>query len=209
MKKINYSMGILAGMLLTTMLSSVAFAQANEIAVLVGRLKATDRSLDSLEPIKAAFDGSVTYQFNYASRMIDGGIASLYWEMAITGAPGADVRGSSLLLPSNYSSLFFTPGVKLKLLPGTGISPYVVGGAGVARFKQSDVLINGQPNTGDRANTTWVFDYGGGVDLNVLPILAIRGEVRDFVTGNPSFNVPFLNNKQHNIFIAAGIVLRW
>ncbi len=199
----------LAAIIVTGLLSPAAFAQENEIAVLIGRLKATDRSLDSLEPIKAAFDGSVTYQFNYANRLIDGGLAAVYWELAITGAPGADVGGASLLLPKNYSSLFFTPGLKLKLLPGAGISPYAVGGVGLARFKQSDVLINGQPNTGDRANTTWAFDFGGGVDLNVFPLLAIRGEIRDYVTGNPKFGVPFIENKQHNIFVAAGIVLRW
>lgn len=209
MGKKNILLISLATIILAGTVSVPALAQGNEVAVLVGHIKATDRSIDSLAPIKTAFDGSLAYQFNYANRILDGGLAAVYWEMAITGAPGADVRGASLLLPNKYSSLFFTPGLKLKLIPGAGISPYAVGGVGLARFKQSDTLIDGSPNTGDRANTTWAFDFGGGVDLNILPIFAIRGEVRDFVTGTPKFSQGFIENKQHNIFVAGGIVFKW
>jgi len=209
MGKTRFRLMILATVILAGMLAPSAFAQGNEIAVLVGRINASDQSIDSLAPIKTAFDGSLTYQFNYANRLLNGGIASLYWELAITGAPGADVKGASLLLPKNYSSLFLTPGLKLKLLPGAFISPYAVGGIGLARFKESDTLINGLPNPGDRANTTWAFDFGGGVDLNILPVFAIRGEVRDYLTGTPDFNVGFIDNKQHNISVAGGIVFKW
>jgi len=209
MKMRNYISGCFAILLGFILLAPAVYGQENEIAVLIGRLEPTDRNLASLDTIKAALDGSVTYQFNYANRIVDGGLASLHWELAITGAPNSDVGGANLLLPKNYSSLFFTPGLKLKLFPGGGISPYVVGGVGLARFKEGDTLINDQPNTGDRANTTWAFDYGGGIDFNLFPVLAIRGEVRDFVTGNPSFDVPFLTDKQHNIFLGIGLVFRW
>ena len=185
------------------------FAQEHELALLVGRLKASDRSLDSLAPVKAAFDGAVTYQINYANRMVNGELASLHWELAITGAPRTGVKSSNVLLPRTYSTLIFTPGLKLKIFPGGGFSPYLVGGAGVGRFSQSGTNINGSPNTADRSNTTWVFNFGGGVDLNVLGPISVRGEVRDFVTGTPSFRTPFLNNRQHNIFVGGGIVVRW
>jgi opacity protein-like surface antigen len=186
-----------------------AFAQEHELGVLVGRLQPSDRGLQSLEPVKAAFDGTMTYQINYSNRMVDGELVSLYWELAITGAPRAEVRSTDLLLPRNYSSLFLTPGVKLKLFPGGGISPYLVAGAGGGRYTEGEVNLGGAPNTGDRSNFTWVFNYGGGVDFNLFGPLALRGEVRDFVTGNPSFNAPFLTNKQHNVFVAGGIVARW
>lgn len=186
-----------------------AFAQEHEVAVLVGRLNPSDRGLDSLQPIKAAFDGAVSYEVNYANRMVDGELASLHWEITIAGAPSAGVKSTNLLLPKNYSSLFFTPGLKLKLFPGGGISPYIVGGAGVGRFTQSSTTLGGAPNTGDRANTTWAFNFGGGADFNLFRSFAVRGEVRDFVTGNPRFRSPFLENKQHNIFVGGGIVVKW
>jgi opacity protein-like surface antigen len=186
-----------------------AFAQEHEVALLVGRLKPSDRGLDSLQPIRAAFDGAVSYEVNYANRMVDGELASLHWEITIVGAPSAGVKSTNLLLPKNYSSLFFTPGLKLKLFPGGGISPYIVGGVGLGRYKESDTILSGGANTGDRANTTWAFNFGGGVDFNLFGPVAVRGEVRDFVTGNPSFSTPFLDNRQHNIFVGGGVVVKW
>ncbi|MGE0132358.1 MAG: outer membrane protein [Blastocatellales bacterium] len=196
-------------MLMIFACAPAAFAQEHEVALLVGRLKPSDRGLDTLQPIRAAFDGAVSYEVNYANRIVDGELASLHWEITIAGAPSAGVKSTNLLLPKNYSSLFFTPGLKLKLFPGGGISPYIVGGVGVGRYAQSDTTVGGAPNTGDRANTTWAFNFGGGVDLNLLGPVAVRGEVRDFVTGNPSFSAPFLTNKQHNIFVGGGVVVKW
>lgn len=189
--------------------ASAALAQKNELGILVGRLEPTDRGLTALAPIDAALSGSVAYQFNYSRRLLDGQIASLHWEMVIAGAPQSGVKSTSLLLPKNYSSLFFTPGLKLKLFPGGGISPYVVGGAGLSRYKENETRLDGQPNTGDRQNTTWGFNYGAGIDFSLIGPVALRGEVRDFLTGNPEFNVPFLENKQHNVFVGVGIVFRW
>lgn len=186
-----------------------AFAQEHEVAVLIGRINASDRGLDSLQPVKTAFDGTLSYEVNYANRLLNGELASLHWELTIVGAPSAGVKSTNLLLPKNYSSLFFTPGLKLKLFPGGGISPYIVGGAGVGRYTQSNTTVGGAPNTGDRANTTWAFNFGGGADFNLLGPVAVRGEVRDFVTGNPSFSSPFLTDKQHNIFVGGGIVVKW
>ncbi|HKE03112.1 MAG TPA: outer membrane beta-barrel protein, partial [Blastocatellia bacterium] len=193
-------------LLLIFVSSPAVFAQEHELALLVGRLKASDSTLNSVGQVKAAFDGAVTYQINYANRMVNGELASLHWELAIAGAPRTGVRSSNVLLPRTYSTLIFTPGLKLKIFPGGGFSPYLAGGVGLGRFSQSGTNINGSPNTGDRSNTSFVFNYGGGVDLNVLGPISVRGEARDFMTGNPSFSTPFLNDRKHNLFVGAGIV---
>jgi opacity protein-like surface antigen len=177
--------------------------------LLVGHLKPSDQGLNSLQPVTAAFDGTVTYQINYAYRVVNGELLSLHGELAITGAPNAGVNSTNLLLPKNYSTLIFTPGLKLKIFPGSGLSPYLVGGVGVGRFTQSGTNLNGSPNTGDRSNTSLAFDFGGGLDFHLIGPIALRGEVRDFVTGTPSFSTPILNDRMHNIFVAGGIVLRW
>jgi len=196
-------------LLLIFVSSPAVFAQEHELALLVGRLKASDSTLNSVGQVKAAFDGAVTYQINYANRMVNGELASLHWELAIAGAPRTGVRSSNVLLPRTYSTLIFTPGLKLKIFPGGGFSPYLAGGVGLGRFSQSGTNINGSPNTGDLSNTSFVFNYGGGVDLNVLGPISVRGEARDFMTGNPSFSTPFLNDRKHNLFVGAGIVVRW
>ena len=199
-------------MLLSALLAACAistFAQENEFAVLVGGMKTGEKGLRSTQPVSAAFDGALTYEVNYARRFVDGSLASLHWEITGVGAPRTDVRSTALLLPRNYSTLFVTPGLKLKLFPGIGLSPYVAAGAGYGRYQASELLNNQQANTADREVSTWVFNYGGGVDLNVIGPLAIRGEIRDFITGSPSLNAPFLNDRQHNVTAAAGLVVRW
>jgi opacity protein-like surface antigen len=165
--------------------------------------------LQGLQPVGVAFDGAATYQASYANRFIDGKVAALYGEVVVAGAPRTAIKTSSVFLPRSYSSLFLTPGLKLKLLPGAAVSPYVAAGGGAGRYQASETAINGQPITGGRTAAAWVFDYGGGVDFNVLSVLALRVEARDFITGLPQLSRPFFDERQHNVVVAGGIVLRW
>ena len=198
-------------MLLIFAFAPAVFAQENELAFLVGRLKPSDRSLslNPLPPVKTAFSGATTYQIDYSKRVVNGEIASLHLDIPVIVAPRTGVQSNNILLPRTYSTLIFTPGLKLKIFPGSGFSPYIVSGIGLGRFSASDTNINGSPNTGDHTNTSFVFNFGGGVDLNVLGPLSVRGEVRDFMTGTPNFNATFLDDRQHNLYVGVGIVLRW
>jgi opacity protein-like surface antigen len=198
-------------LLLTFTFAPAVFAQEHELAFVVGRLKPSDRSL-SLNPIPAAetaFSGAATYQINYANRVVNGEVMSLHFEVPVTVAPRTGVKSDNFFLPRTYSTVMFTPGLKLKVFPGGGISPYAVSGIGFGRFGLSDTNIDGSPVVGDRSNTSFVFNFGGGVDLNVLGPLSVRGEVRDFMTGTPSFSTPFLSDRQHNLYVGVGIVLKF
>lgn len=186
-----------------------AYAQQREISILVGRMKTGDKGIQGAQTIKAAFDGAVSYEVTYGRRFVDGQIAALYGELLIAGAPSTKIKVTNFVLPDSYSTLFFTPGLKLKLFPGGGISPYIAAGLGLGRYSGSTTSASGQPVTGDQANTTWAFDYGGGVDLNVIHYFAIRGEVRDFITGKPKFTAPFFDKSQHNVNIAIGVVFKF
>jgi len=42
----------------------------------------------------------------------------------------------------------------------------------------------------------------------VWRFLALRGEVRDFYTGTPDYNLR-ITGRQHNVVAGAGLVLRW
>jgi|SRR5215216_486349 len=189
--------------------ASSTLAQKHEVAFTSGGLKIGERGFDLPRPGRLRFGTGFTYQFNYARRILDGKIAALYFEVPLAGTPRTKVEVTNALSPRSYSSIFFTPGIKLKLLPGLKYSPYVVAGAGIARFNESSTLTNDQPNTEQRSNTDTVFDFGAGIDVHVFSILSIRGEVRDFYSELPPLNVRALSDRQHTALISAGFVLRF
>lgn len=188
--------------------AGAAWAQKNEVSLLIGGTKTGDRSTDSIFG-SVKIDTGFTVQAAYSTRLINAHLASLYLDFPVTVTPNSDLESSSPISPKSYSAWFFTPGIKVKVLPNRGITPYGVLGVGFGHFSSSDETVTGAPNPGSKGNTTGVFDFGAGVDIGLLPLVALRGEVRDFVSGNPNFNAAVSGGKQHNVFFGAGIVLRF
>lgn len=186
-----------------------ASAQTAEVGLLFGRLKPSDRSITTGGATDVAFDGTTTYQVNFASKLVNGQVASLQWELIFAGAPSADLTTSNAILPKTYKALFITPGVRFRLIPGSALSPYIATGVGYARLTAGNLQQNGAPYTGDKIANNFVWNFGGGLDYRIIGPVTLRGEVRDFVVGTPRFNVNFVDNKQHNLFVAAGVVLKF
>ena len=202
----------LRGILILTvvlLIGQSAFAQRHEVAFTSGGLKIGERGFDLPQPGFLRFSTGFTYEINYAERLFDARLAALYFEIPLAGTPRTKVKTTNALSPNSYSSIFFTPGIKLKLLPGGKYSPFATMGVGLAHFRESDTTIDGQPNPDRTTKTDAVFDFGFGVDIRVLSIFSIRGEVRDFYSELPPLNVRALRDRQHNALISAGIVLRF
>ena len=189
--------------------ASASYAQKHEVAFTSGGLKIGERGFDLPSPGFLEFGTGFTYELSYARRLVDAKLAALYFEVPLAGTPRTRVKTTNALSPSSYSSIFFTPGVKLKLLPGRKYSPFALMGFGLAHFHEGGTTINNQPNTDRRSNTEAVFDFGFGLDVRVISRLSIRGEVRDFYSDLPPLNVRALADRQHNALISAGVVLRF
>jgi hypothetical protein len=67
--------------------------------------------------------------------------------------------------------------------------------------------IDGANNQAPRFTHRGAFDYAGGADFPVKRWIGGRIEVRDFITGSPSFNVPTASGVQHNVVFSYGILL--
>ncbi len=186
-----------------------ASAQSHEIGLLLGGNTTGDRELRSPQPGSVRIGAGLTYYANYAYRFAGFKALSVHLEVPFAAAPSADLRSSNVTVPRNYASLFITPGIKVKFLPDSNISPYAVVGGGFGRFEESAFRIDNQPNLGPRGTNRGVFDFGGGLDLNLLRFLSIRGEVRDFVSGSPNLNVQLSRSRQHNLLSSGGIVFRF
>lgn len=117
-----------------------------------------------------------------AFQLLNAKVASLHVEVPIAGIPSQTTRVITSTPPSavldHIDTTFVTPSLRLKLLPGAGLSPFVSVGGGWAHYS----LTHG-------SNSKGAVQYGGGIDFKVFPHLAIRGEVRDFVTGDPNFSL--------------------
>ena len=192
-------------------LASRAWAQdtKHEVGLLFGALSTGSRDIQLPSLSKAEIGVGGTYQANYARRIANAKLASLHVEVLFAATPLVKIKSTNIFIPRDYASLFLTPGLKLKLVPSWRVSPYVAAGGGYARFRESDFRTNNQANTGKIGTNTGVYNYGGGLDIRLFHYLGLRGEVRDFVTGNPNFNAPFLSNRQHNVLTSGGIVLHF
>src|SRR5882724_5732723 len=113
------------------------FAQKHEVAFTGGGLKVGERGFDLPQPGFLRFSTGFTYELGYARRLIDARIAALYFEVPLAGTPRTKIKTTNALSPSSYSSIFFTPGLKVKLLPGAKYSPFATMGVGLAHFKES------------------------------------------------------------------------
>jgi hypothetical protein len=154
----------------------------------------------------------VFYEGAVAVRLADAKLVSLHLELPVVGihssnqqiAITAPVGNTTITVDT--SAIFITPALRLKVVPGAPISPWVSLGGGWARF-----ATNGGPTTNKGA-----IEYGGGLDFKTgFPLLGFRAEARDFVTGDPNFGFTNIVNgdngglRRHNLMVGGGIVLRF
>jgi len=86
------------------------------------------------------------------------------------------------------------------------VQPFVTGGVGVNRFSgpsNASAVLYGYVNADNGWQFAW--NYGGGADIVLQRHLALRLELRDYVTGQPSI----ITGTSHNIVPSAGIVFRF
>jgi hypothetical protein len=142
-------------------------------------------------------------------RLLNAHVASLSVELPVAGITSQKLTLASTpgTVVDHLSTVFITPGFRLKLLPVSPISPWVSVGGGWAHYSL---------NTAGTTENKGAIQYGGGLDFKTgLPLLGFRAEVRDFVTGDPNFGVSSViagNNSglhHHNILAGGGIVLRF
>ena len=190
-------------LLTVAILAGNAVAQSNEIAGSIGR---------TFIPNQTAGGGTIhfghglTYEANYAHRFLNFGVFGVSVEVPFVVDPTNKVQDNINVVPSAFKSYFVTPSARLNLFPTTAFSPWVSVGGGVGYFTPSSTLeFNGIPNPG-KSRTTGVFQVGGGLDVRVLGPLKIRGEIRDFYSGEPPINVNS-SGRYSNIYAAAGVVI--
>lgn len=183
-------------------------AQNQELTFSLGGIPSQSRVFQSPAAGSAQISGDISLGVNYGHRLLGEKLAALYGEIEFVALPNRSLTAASAIVPRNYASLYVTPGFRLKFLPGARLSPWLAAGGGYALYEESAQLSNGQKTTNKFLNRG-VFDFGGGVDYKLFRFLGLRGEVRDFLSGNPNLNVALSGSTQHNVVASGGISLRF
>jgi hypothetical protein len=144
----------------------------------------------------------------FAHRLASVPMLGLYAELPVAGSFSSSIPTlSGITLSRSYTSLFITPGLRVRLAPSFPLSPYVSAGVGYGRFNHQ--LFNGSTSS----NGTLAFDIGGGLDIKFLPFIGLRAEVRDFNSGGLDIQTLGMQalglGRQNNVFVTAGIALRF
>src|SRR5258708_16593943 len=126
-----------------------------------------------------------SFGINYGHRFLGAKIAALYCEIEFVAIPNRALTAASANVPHNYASLYLTPGLRLKFLPGSRLSPWAAIGGGYDLYQQSAQLSSGQ-NTTNKFLNRGVFDYGGGLGYRLIRFLCLWGGGWDFFSFNPN-----------------------
>ncbi|HEY1271742.1 MAG TPA: hypothetical protein VGF08_07140 [Terriglobales bacterium] len=191
-----------------SLLTVNAAAQKYEIAGSIGRMFVSDQGVIGANPANpnVHFGDGLTYEANASRRIFDIGLVGIAVEVPFVFTPTTDLNFGSNLVPKSFRSYFVTPAARIHLFPDTGISPWVSVGGGFGHFSESSELEFGGTNPGSKGSSSGVFQAGVGFDVKVIPLIKIRAEFRDFYSGVPQLNVNTAKDRQHNMFVGAGVV---
>ena len=182
--------------------------QSQELTFSLGGISGQTRTLRGSPTGTAQIAADRTLGVNYGHHLVGTRVAALYGEIEFVAIPNRGVTSATAVVAQNYASLYVTPGVRLKLFPRRRFSPWGAIGGGYALYQESNQLSDGQ-NTTNKFLNRGVFDYGGGVDYRLFRLIGLRGEVRDFLSGNPNLNARPTLSTQHNVVASGGIILRF
>jgi len=143
-----------------------AKAQNQELTFSLGGIPGQTRGLEGSSG-SAHISADRTFGINYAHRLIGTNFAALYAEIQFVAIPNRPVSAATAVVPQNCAALYLTPGVQLKLFPGSRLSPWAAVGGGYALYQQSAQLSNGQ-NSPNKFLNRGVFDYDGGLDSDAV-----------------------------------------
>ncbi len=194
--------GIVVLLMVAILAGSAVAQKSNELAGDFGRTFIADQSSAGTT---IHFGDGITWEANYAHRFVNVGLLGIYVEVPFVIDQKNLLQYNINSVPYSFRSYFVTPSVRVNLFPTTAFSPWVSAGGGFGFFTPSSTLeFNNTPNPGS-SRTTGVFQIGGGLDVRVYGNFKIRGEIRDFYSGEPPINLNS-GNRYNNLYAGGGIV---
>ena len=201
---------------IATMLAASAAAQdeKNELGGMFGRTFISDQGIKGANFFDPTihFGKGMSFEAEYARRFYVTPVYAISAEIPFLYNRDIDLNAGQYgnsVVPADMTSYFVTPAARINLFPTTAVSPWVSLGAGFGHFNEGNVLIYGGTNPG-KSTTGFALQGGLGLDVKVWKTISIRGEVRDFWSGEPDFPLaPTGKSRQHNFFVSGGAFWRF
>lgn len=194
--------------------SAVAQDEKNEIGGIIGRTFVSDQGIKGatfFDPVIHT-GKALSFEAEYARRFWVTPVYSISAEVPFVYNYDVDLNAGAYgfaVVPPDMKAYFVTPAARANLFPTTAVSPWVSFGGGFAHFSESGTLIYGGQNPG-KSKTSFALEGGLGLDVKVWRRLSIRGEVRDFWTGEPDFPLaPTGQTRQHHYVVGGGAFWRF
>lgn len=189
-----------------------AKAENNQLGLLLGAEFIADSSTIATPPVPVSIGNSEVFQLNFAHRLA-GTNTQLWLEIPAAAGPSHSVHSDDPNTPSSVATFYATPSFRMNFAAQRTFCPWLSFGGGYALFEGSQSLRNGLSNP-ERFTNTGALQFGGGVDirtrLKVLTPIGLRAEVRDFYSlDTPRFTTAVRDDRQHNVIVSAGFLLRF
>jgi Outer membrane protein beta-barrel domain len=194
-----------------TMLVVPAAAQyeKNELAGLFGRTIISDQGITGatyFDPLIRSGKGT-SFEIDYAHRFLTTPVFAISGELPLMFNLDEDLNAGEGVVPIDYKQYFITPAVRANLFPTTAVSPWISFGGGFAHFSENKNLIYDAGANPGQSKTSAAIQGGIGLDVRIWHEISLRGEARDFWSGEPDFPLaPTGKTRQHNYFVGVGVV---
>ncbi|HUO26553.1 MAG TPA: outer membrane beta-barrel protein [Candidatus Aquilonibacter sp.] len=191
--------------------SARAQDQQNEITGILGRTFISDQGImgpnaPTVNPFVRSGKG-LTFEINYSRYLIFHQVFALSGEVPAVFNLDEDLNSGGPVVPIDYKQIFVTPAVRVNLFPATAVSPWVSLGGGFGHFSQNSQLIYQAGANPGKSTTSGVLEAGVGLDVKFWHSFSIRGEFRDFWSGEPDFPLADTGKtRQHNYLVGGGVV---
>jgi hypothetical protein len=184
----------------------------NQLGFMLGAEFIPDQSTATAPSVPVELGNSEVFQLNFAHRLA-GTHSQLWLEFPAAAGPSHSVHSNNLVTPVSLATFYVTPSLRVNFAAQRKFSPWLSFGGGYALFEGSERLRNGQDNP-DRFTNTGALQFGGGVDirtpLKVLKPIGLRAELRDFYSlDTPRFITAIREDRQHNVIVSGGFILRF
>ena len=166
--------------LVTILVACPTMAQTNNFAILVGAYSPI--ASVSAQPVRVTTSVSAGLMLSYGHRLASSRAGDLLLDVPLAVSARANQSVSRGINIGGGTDAFFTPGVRLAIVPASVVRPYAVIGLGVGSFSGGHLSISRDVDQSRRRSTSPVVGFGGGLDVHLVRFLSLRGEIRDFVS---------------------------